>query len=166
MKVIFLDIDGVLNSMDNMRVNSFLLETENRMNRDEFGQLFDERCVRWLEWIINQTEAKIVISSAWRSMGISRLKLMWEIRDLPGEIIGTTPIQANDKIINKYACTNNEADRGYEIQEWIDGNNPTNYCIIDDDKDMLPGQNFVRTDAKIGLTYEVSNSVMSILNAI
>ncbi|WP_373776511.1 HAD domain-containing protein, partial [Porphyromonas loveana] len=66
-KVIFLDFDGVLNSGDNSRAISQLLSDESEMQRISIaGFEFDERCVRWLTYIINSTGAKIVISSSWR----------------------------------------------------------------------------------------------------
>ena len=165
MKVIFLDIDGVLNSYDNMHA---LHKLDPRNSGDSFGAYFDERCVRWLSYIINETDCKIVISSTWRCKGIKRIKELWETRNLPGEIIGVTPHEASEETINLYAATNNVADRGYEIQEWIDENKPDRYCIIDDDDDMLPIQknNFVKTSNKIGLDLPTSESVIVILNSI
>jgi hypothetical protein len=65
---------------------------------------------------------------------------------------------------------------GHEIQQWIDDNNITSYCIIDDDDDMLPSQlnNFVRTadnqdhpdsiDIGYGLTRKCAEQVVTILN--
>jgi histidinol phosphatase-like enzyme len=50
-KIIFLDIDGVLNVYCS--------------ERDEFGCMFHEEFVDNLRWIINETSAKIVISSTW-----------------------------------------------------------------------------------------------------
>ena len=44
--------------------------------------------------------------------------------------------------------------RGTEIQEWIDNNDVTNYTIIDDDSDMLKEQmkHFFHVDGYFGLT--------------
>ena len=67
-KVLFLDIDGVLNGQDNMysRLELWRKNPDKFKTRDEFGDLFDERSVRWLQYIINKTDCKIVISSTWR----------------------------------------------------------------------------------------------------
>ena len=166
MKVLFLDIDGVLNSTDNMivRGNLWNINKENK-SRDQFGHLFDERCIRWLQYIIEKTGCKIVISSTWRCSGLKTMQLMWEMRDLPGEVIDCTPTEVSLSITNLYAATNNEADRGYEIQEWIDIHKPEKYCIVDDDSDMLPHQNFVQTNSKIGLDYSSALVVCRFLNA-
>lgn len=44
--------------------------------------------------------------------------------------------------------------RGTEIKEWIDSHNVEDYVIIDDDSDMLPDQmlHFFKTDNYVGLT--------------
>lgn len=57
-KVIFLDIDGVLN----------VYGTEH----DEFGQIFHDHFVENLRTIINETSAKIVISSTWEICGFTK----------------------------------------------------------------------------------------------
>ena len=164
MKVIFLDIDGVINSGDNMRalhrlhVNHGIGET-----RDQHGQLFDERCVNFLDIIIRETCAKLVISSTWRFHGTLRLRHMWDDRSLPGEIIGVTPKHPNPELMERYYEPG--AARGYEIQEWLD-NHPevTDYVILDDDSDMLSHQKFVKCGNHYGITYEVMMEAISILN--
>lgn len=164
-KVIFLDIDGVLNSLDYMNANysARMLEAKskgvsfkddlNHKTRDKYGQLFDPRCVCWLTYIIKSTDAKIVISSSWRLNGLSSMIDMWSFRGLEGDIIGVTE------------CLN-EGIRGDEIQRYIDDNGIKNYCIIDDDNDMLDSQldNYVQTDGTYGLSLKTANKVIDILN--
>jgi hypothetical protein len=161
MKVIFLDIDGVLNSVDNMNALHscakalFPGDTRARelYTEDSYGQLFDERCIRHLQRIILATNADIVITSTWRKDGVSNLLNMWKDRNLPGRIIGVTPI------LNK--------PRGEEIEAYLIQNDfVTNYCIIDDIADMLFEQelNFVKTNGKFGITLDDANKVISILN--
>lgn len=162
MKILFLDIDGVLNSFDNQFAMNYAHKGNYGKSRDEYGTLFDERCVNWLRYIIKKTDCKIVISSTWRLSGLTALKEMWSKRMLPGEIIGTTPIEVPIYIYQKYECET--AFRGYEIQCYIDSYNIKQYCIVDDEADMLPGQKFVKTSGRIGLNYEVSKSIINILN--
>ena len=164
-KIIFLDLDGVLNSEDSRDSMIRLWELNNSFkSRDEFGFLFDERCVNWLRYIIMKTGAKIVISSTWRSKGLNRMKEMWAKRGLPGEVIDITPVTIDPAIVELYAATNNEADRGYEIQEWIDINQPQKYCIIDDQNDMLDHHNFVKVDKRFGISKLDANKVIALLN--
>ena len=162
MKVIMLDIDGVLN------VYSY--------DRDEYGALFHSPFVENLRDIIGKTGAKIVISSSWRVDGIITMKNLWKDRELPGEIIDITP--------NKYDIVNEGLSkfydlvcRGDEIQLWLNRHpEVTNYCIVDDDDDMLDSQldNYVKCsnnqdhedclDIGYGLTKECSRRVIEILN--
>jgi hypothetical protein len=150
MKVIFLDIDGVLNVIE--------------QGRDEYGQLFHPHLEDNLREVINKTDAKIVVSSTWRMSGLDIMKEMWEKRNLPGEVIDITP---NLK----------RGIRGEEIEQWLQGNkNITNYCIIDDNDDILESQrnNFVLTSNNIdhedcvdlgyGLTKQCAQQVIKILN--
>lgn len=89
MKVIFLDIDGVLNIIPE--------------SVDEFGAVFHSNFVNNLKWIIEETDAKLVISSTWRYGGLNWLKRMWKYRNYPGEIIGITP---SDKQVVKSGLKN------------------------------------------------------------
>lgn len=161
MKVIFLDIDGVLNVIPE--------------GRDEFGSLFHPHFVVNLKEIIEKTGAKIVMSSTWRMAGLTKVQTMWQIRDLPGEIIDITPCCSQLMRKNNLQHYDN-IERGHEIQDWLDQNQVDSYCIIDDDKDMLPDQLpfFVRTDHNkkhsdhvegYGLTKECSEKVINILNS-
>lgn len=168
-KIIFLDIDGVLN----VRCEK----------KDEFGCIFHENFVNNLRWIIKKTDAKIVISSTWKIIGIEKLREMWKKRNLPGEIIDITPYEVD--VVEKSDIEFYDfVDRGHEIQQWLDDNNEIvkNYCIIDDENDMLPSQqnNFVRTSNNMnhpdsvngyglnngyGLTKICSKKVIRILNS-
>jgi hypothetical protein len=162
-KIIFLDIDGVLNVIG--------------QGYDEFGQIFHKHFEDNLKFIVEKTGAKIVISSSWRSDGLELMREMWQKRQLPGELIGITPNleevfgRGNFKFYD-------QVSRGHEIQQWIDDNNIKFYCIIDDDSDMLTSQmnNFVRTSGNIdhsdcvdigyGLTKKCAEAVVVILNRI
>ncbi len=170
-KVIFLDIDGVLNVYCE--------------SHDKWGCTFHRHLVDNLRYIIEKTGAKIVISSTWRSGftmfdgsyidGLTGLKQMWIDRNLPGEIIDITP-NAQDVIKNTDIEFYDLVDRGHEIKLWLDKNPVDNYCIIDDDNDFLIEQrsNFVRTannidhtdcvDIGLGLTKICADKIINILN--
>jgi hypothetical protein len=162
MKAIFLDIDGVLNTgiyaIHYFEIcKHFGLSRKDAKDlrhglRDEFGSHFDPRTVQLLEYIVKETDAKIVVSSTWRHSGIEQMKLMWEMRDLPSEVIGVTPFL--------------NTERGEEIAEYLRENEVDSYVIIDDDCDMLPEQinNFVQTDGEYGLTLREANKIIDILN--
>lgn len=161
MKVIFLDIDGVLNVYC--------------QGQDEYGCTFHKHFEDNLRWIIEETGAKIVISSTWRRDGLDVMQNLWKHRNLPGEVIDITPTEID--VVEYGTCEFYDlVDRGHEIQQWINDHDITNYVIIDDDNDMLPSQigNFVRTannedhpdcvDIGYGLTRKCSEKVIEILN--
>ena len=161
MKVIFLDIDGVLNVYC--------------QGRDEYGCTFHKHFEDNLRWIIEETGAKIVISSTWRRDGLDVMQNLWKHRNLPGEVIDITPTEVD--VVEYGTCEFYDlVDRGHEIQQWINDHDIVNYVIIDDDNDMLPSQrgNFVRTannkdhsdcvDIGYGLTRKCSEKVIEILN--
>lgn len=160
MKVIFLDIDGVLNIIS--------------QGHDEFGSIFHSHLVDNLKYLIEQTGAKIVISSSWRLNGEKEMKAMWDKRKLPGEVIDITPYMGNNDFIG-YTIP-----RGCEIawylNEFEEELNITNYVILDDDTDMLLKQkdNFVKcsenkdhpdcVDVGYGLTKICTEKAIEILN--
>lgn len=161
-KVIFLDIDGVLNVIP--------------PDYDQFGGIFHSHLVDNLGLIIKETRAKIVISSTWRFGGLERMKQMWELRNLPGEVIDITP-DCHDLVNEGRFEYLDHVDRGHEIDYWLEGRTDIeSYVIIDDDNDFLTHQrrNFVRTanninhpdciDIGYGLTKECARRAISILN--
>ena len=82
-KYLFLDFDGVLNSNKNYRT----LQMLGVPTRDEYGTIFDSKCVECLRDIIDTIEIKIVITSSWRFIyDMNMLCGMWRVRELPGYI--------------------------------------------------------------------------------
>lgn len=156
-KIIFLDIDGVLNVIP--------------QGYDKYGAIFHNHFEENLRILINKTDAKIVISSTWRMSGLEVMQNMWKERKLAGEVIDITPC---DRWMEDYEIEGR--DRGYEIQHWLDRNPVKSYVIIDDDSDMLPRQmnNFVKTSGNVshkdcvdigyGLTMQCVNEAIKILN--
>lgn len=163
MKIVFLDIDGVLNVYS--------------QGRDKYGDLFHQHFMDNLKRIIDETGAKIVISSSWRHDGFQVMQDMWKHRGLAGEVIDITPdcqFVVDDMGMRQYY---DEVSRGDEIQAWLDSHdNIDTYVIIDDDSDMLPSQlnNFVKTaynphhidcvDIGYGLTSICTDKAIEILN--
>ena len=72
-KIIFLDIDGVLNSekfyKDLSQYIRWKKAKEEGKSRDEQIAIasIDPEAVQWVWYIINHTQASLVISSTWRS---------------------------------------------------------------------------------------------------
>jgi hypothetical protein len=159
MKIIFLDIDGVLNVIPK--------------SHDDFGGTFHDDFVENLKHIIDETGAKIVISSSWRFSGLEWMQKMWRFRNLPGEVIDVTTFFADKKLNLNYW----DVVRGHEIKVWLDNHTDIeNYVILDDDLDMLDEQmnNYVQCsdnkdhpdciDIGYGLTKKCAEKAIKILN--
>lgn len=178
-KVVFIDIDGVLNVIS--------------QGHDEYGAIFHEHFMANFQRLIRETGAKIVVSSSWRKSGFKIMKEMWEKRGLEGEVIDVTPslylqkggcIQFwNDKLqrhpterIHGYSIP-----RGCEIEYWLENESERfgeveSYVILDDDADFLFSQrnNFVQCsgnkdhedciDIGYGLTKKCTDKAIEILN--
>ena len=149
MKIIFLDIDGVLVTRSYLEK----LTASGKSIVDGGMHVFDPKCVANLKRILDATGAKIVLSSSWKFLG-PRFHKMWKKRKLLGEVIGFTP---------------NRTNRGTEIEDWlsIEIPRPESFVIIDDDiNDMLVGQlpNIVKTEFSTGLTDEKTEDAIHILN--
>lgn len=165
-KILFLDIDGVLNSE---RYHDYCYE--NGMASDEkFGYPFDPEAVANLARIIDETGADIVISSSWKFWGLSTMIDLWKERALPGKIVSVTPNTMSDEMLLNVDLTDwaSMAGKGHEIKEWLSkkGKNVEQYAILDDADDMLPEQqsHFVQTNPKVGITEEDAKKTIAILN--
>ena len=157
-KLIFLDIDGVLNS------ERFFVDNPPEITRSQI----DSNAVKLLNQL---TEAKVVVTSSWGEDGGRTTKAL-EAHGLKLPIVGYT------KKVHyqfEWAC------RGNEIEEWIqskyDGmcgtvwgdeyrNADYEYVIFDDDCDMLLGQkdHFIQVNRFTGLTQEDIDKAKKILN--
>jgi hypothetical protein len=152
MKIIFLDIDGVLNCEEAYRAGEckYADWTWEDGRPDQY-----QRFCSWSKQLLNQlidvTGAKIVISSTWRMSGIDFMRKVWEYEEMHGEIIGITPHLRSTELdiprgmeIKYYL----EKDLGFKHINWdhniqkeyMEKSGIENYIIIDDDSDMLYGQ--------------------------
>jgi len=138
MKVLFLDIDGVMNSSQSARKNN-----------KSYDVLMPE-ALAYIQSLHSQG-IKIVVSSMWRKF--NTIKELEDILKVP--VYGITPV------LNNYI-------RGVEIERWINLHNrddTIDYAIIDDDTDILISQEqfFIKTDRSIGMTEANYNAIRNIL---
>jgi len=149
MKVIFLDIDGVLNCENAYRngeckYQEWIWED----GRKDYYQKFCAHSKDLLNKLIDETGAKIVISSTWRMGGIEFMRKVWEMEKMSGEIIGITPSLRSSEMtiprgleikyyLQKDLKFNHINWSEEEQQKVIDDSGVENYIIIDDDSDML-----------------------------
>ena len=167
-KYLFLDFDGVLNTEHYQN----LLYHEGKALQDEYGAYFDPESVEQLKRIVDVTRAKIVIESSWKYLGLEAMQEMWEVRDLPGQVVDITSSSVSDQ----WLLTANLDDidpamghcKGMEIASWLTDNAgpDARYVIIDDEYVILDSQlpNFILTNPYDGITEELADKVISILN--
>lgn len=140
-KILFLDVDGVLNS--HATGGRYALK---------------RRCLQRLQHIVEETGCEIVLSSTWRKdeYALRRLRRVLAYRKI--KIIGMTPVEPGG--IHGVEIANWCADHLYETDE------PFVIAILDDDSDMLEYQlkNFFQTDGQYGLTDTIAYRVIYHLN--
>ena len=135
MKIIFLDIDGVLNGFETLNDPT---TTDLKPDSLEFWAYYiDEDKVKRLNQIIDETDAMVVLSTSWRLHLTQKfITEVLELKGFGGYIVGATiemPL-------------NSRAD---EIDCWVFRTRPEKYIIIDDD--FISNNKQVRTDGRYGL---------------
>jgi hypothetical protein len=151
MRVLFLDLDGVLNR----RRHFSSLPPDRTASEVEYDNSFDRACVARLNAIVERTGCHVVISSTWRLLN-SQGKIARCLRRHgfahERRIIGVTPDLPHRV-------------RGHEIQAWLDAHpGVTAYAILDDNSDMahlLP--RLVQTSFDTGLQDEHVETVVRML---
>lgn len=152
-KILFLDVDGVLNSVESCKFYG------------TFERL-DPRGVVVLQRIIDTTGAKLVISSTWRLYrGLDGMREVLQHAGLRAEVVGITPDLVERRDVR------GEMDLGgfiahprrEEIAAWL-AQHPevTAWCALDDDPDAGP-LNLIRTDDRVGLTEANADAAIALL---
>lgn len=160
MKLIFLDVDGVLNSQN------YVVSEHDRLGHDNYikeylsqgGIPFDPHCINNLKNVLEVTGALICVSSTWRLCEDQRKRLNEALGEYCYRIIGYT----------KHLST----IRGIEIDNFLNDlkqiKSPLEkYIIIDDDNDMLEEQQpyLIKTNFETGFTFEDARMAINILNS-
>lgn len=166
MKILFLDIDGVLNSAAWIK---------SRPSKEEFAaehgvspEVYDNDRLTWslrsvdpaavaaLNAIVNRTHARVVLSSSWRTMwALTRMNWILRRRGFEHDLIGATPCAWDWEGPKPDGIT--RWQRGHEIEAWlrtaaIPGLSFTDVVILDDDGDMAELQSrLFQTDVEVGL---------------
>jgi len=156
MKVLFLDIDGVVLAGRHLwSPHGFTAPDGRHIARGQDRNALPADTVALVHSVLQATGAQLVLSSTWRLHRQARDHMDaatlgpfhpdWKTDDLDG---GGLPV------------------RGAQIQRWLDAHpDVTAYAILDDDSDMLPSQmqHFVKTDHGRGLTKDNVGCVIRIL---
>ena len=164
-KIIFLDIDGVLNSSESFKI----MAKENADTDLTFTDIPHPMHLINLQEIIKLTGALCVISSTWRK-GCSRSSMFMRLFQVLGfriPVIGVTPTLG--------------VNRGREIDDWLKTHNKNfddygdygsswnkpvrKFIILDDDRDMEPHMDrLVKTDNRTGLLAKHIKPAVELLN--
>jgi hypothetical protein len=140
--IIFLDIDGVLNG------HEFLIDAKSCK--------IDSECIHRLNRILRETDARIVLSSAWRymihghAMTLEGFHYMLRTHGLLGSLNGT------DRLIIDLTCRDCDIpERPDQIRAWLANKghgSDQRYIVIDDLEADWGDLRIVQTDGAIGLT--------------
>lgn len=122
MKIIFLDIDGVM-VPDYQKVNDQAFPKDNDWDAKPFSQ----KGMITLNNAILSTDARVVISSDWRKH--YSLQVMRDIFVAAGILYGEDTIIGYTKIIG---YGDYKSNRAQEILEWVSLHRPDQWVAIDD----------------------------------
>ena len=169
-KVIFLDVDGVLNS--------------NRTLYEDIS--LEDDLILNLKELVDKTGAKIILSSSWRLSTEAVATLMDRLDKFGLVISGMTCDGVDLDWLEKYEFDTTKKyldtkfdydenrqikithDRGAEIFKWLHDHDDCVYVILDDEiEDIKPYFNesaIVKTSYKTGLTKEDVKKAIQILN--
>ena len=147
MKAIFLDIDGVLNSDEHTAfIKSFVTYSDNMI------EPFDDDCLYNLKYIVDETDAKIIITSIWRLFPDYLYILMNKLEEygLDKNVISLT-------ISNKYK------DKLQEIAVKLKKLGITEYVVLDNDNTLNLDRHVI-TNNTTGLTEIDAKQAIKILS--
>lgn len=164
MRLLFLDVDGVLNAHDFDHAAMC-------------GPIHRDKVAR-LNRVLLTADARVVLSSAWRYISLrgeaTLTGLDWLFRShglLCGRLIGHTP--PDTLVRGVFDGTPGswpvENERGKQIADWLAGDGrrvgAARYAVVDD-LDLgitAAGHPFVQTDGSVGLTDADADALVSIL---
>jgi hypothetical protein len=158
MKVIFLDIDGVLNSEEFLKNNH--------------GEAIDRMNVSILKNVIDKTGAVVVMSSAWRLWFDDKMMpkegYSQSLHDILNEfgikLFGKTPDFSTDEIRVNKTFSHVKAK---EIKAWIIENESVDKYAVIDDLDLRNEEvnaHLVRTNGQVGITEKDAMRVIDMLS--
>lgn len=161
-RVLFLDIDGVLNS-------NFWNDNHQREISD--GTLIDEEKVNILAVLVKRTGAKIILHSGWRFWFDSELKPLRTESERLVEIFaqegmsidGVTPDLTTEEIRKTKKFSLVKAD---EILMWLNAHEGVAEWVVLDDLDLHNYEverHQVKTNPEIGLTVEDIEKALTLL---
>jgi hypothetical protein len=171
MKILFLDIDGVLNSgdwFDRFEPPAGMAQWR-AWERASEAQI-DPDAVARLNYIIEKTKALVVVSSVWRcNWDLPTLTNILRRRGFEDRLFAATPELVSDPTpCPLFADLHPRHERGTEIADWLGMLLPDrpSFVILDDDNDMGGlTDRLVQTDHRHGLTKVEMERAIEMLGA-
>lgn len=137
--IVFLDIDGVLNSDSHWE----MLAPE-----ADWFQVFPENLeffLRAMRRILQERDLRVVMSTSWRAAGREKLEGYFReaVPGLAEELFSMLHPDWSTKLLS--------GPRGGEVAEWLGRHAEAGrYLCVDDEEDWLPGQPVLKTIAEYG----------------
>ncbi len=159
MKVIFLDVDGVLNIMG----DSY------RTFMKPYGQHIEPHLVQRLNYLMKKTETHIVVSSSWKA-NMDDLELQMKDQGFKqwDKVIGRTPFSGE---------LNGDRESGYrgnQIKHWLDNTEHEieSYVVLEDEPldvcgeycNVIPKEKVIHVDMADGLKNSDVMKAIEVLN--
>jgi len=179
MKILFLDLDGVLATDASCRLPRIPFPDDFHIPFNDGWTRLDSECVDRLNQIVNSTNAKIVLSSSWRLAGAENVIDYLEGQGVTGEFVDATPIYYYERLPENDIDDNYEEwgivrrinNRREEIEYWfsvsksIVNKGIESFVIIDDERYMgnMSGSH-VCTEESVGLQNCDVKKAIKILN--
>jgi hypothetical protein len=135
MKIIFLDIDGVLNC-------------DTTPNPRKFPYIVDKKLLARLKKLLERTGAKVVLSSSWRCDPVG----LFAAKHFGVPFIGVCPDKPS-------------SPRRNEVLAWLSAHpRVTRYAVIDDEDDELDDLPLFQPSSTTGLTMDIVRGAAKYLN--
>lgn len=150
MRLLFLDIDGVLNGHEKNAAGVCGIRPD---------------CAVQLNRVLEKTGCRLVITSAWRYLIHSGVMTRTGFE----RMLQTHGINAYERIeglTRPDANLSDKHERGKQIRDYLQGKQLEAYAVVDDDGEIgIPeaGHPFVKTDGKVGLTDADADRLIELL---
>lgn len=171
-RVIFLDVDGVLNNHEWQRRALEARSSGPPWQRRSMARFIDPAAVARLNGLVERSGAEVVLSSSWRlHYGVGQMQAMLESAGFQARLSGRTPIppehdpEVYRRLHGRPPPAGRDLARGYEIQQWLDSQvDVAGVAILDDSTRMahlLPW--LIRTSMLTGLLDEHIDEALACL---
>jgi len=155
-KYIFLDIDGTINSDRDFFEVKYYDDKDSHKNA---GEIINRGCLAYLEHIIDDTGAEIIMSTNWRRH--------FSLDEIYEVMVRNGFSKPREVIMDEYPSYRFTSRRGGEIYAFVEEYGLKNFVILDDIDEGLstfftqyddeiwedqPDANWIRTDFRVGLS--------------